>query len=207
MTVSKIQILGGPKEYVPVLQAHIGAENLPSNYGGSLPPLDCDIHPYTEIMTDYAALNNNDNNNSCCNEGEITTSSSNNEAKSDELEVDIPINMMQLGIDRSKLYQSYLYPENTPGADSKINDKYWNNLNELNLSKLHIIRDWLLSNDNTNEIDKKDHDLLVLHSLHPSLVYLRYLRANQFDINKTKIQIKNSIEWRKKINIDILVTR
>ena len=71
VTVSKIQILGGPKEYVPVLQAYIGAENLPSNYGGSLPPLDCDIHPYTEIMTDYAALNNN----SSCNSSSTETSS------------------------------------------------------------------------------------------------------------------------------------
>ena len=56
MTVSKIQILGGPKEYVPVLQAFIGIENLPSNYGGTLLPLDSDIHPYTEIMLNLLPL-------------------------------------------------------------------------------------------------------------------------------------------------------
>ena len=236
MTVSKIQILGGPKEYVPVLQAFIGIENLPSNYGGTLLPLDSDIHPYTEIMLNLLPLTpsatsttsttsreeaeenhhhhhhhhqhascgldgnkieNNDDNRM------IVSSITHNYSKYAEAVDMTTNNLIQLDLYPSqKDFQNYPYPENTPGSDSKTNEKYWNNLSEQNESKLHIIQDWLL-----NDIDKKDHDLLVLHSLHPPLVYLRYLRANQFDINKTKTQITNSIEWRKKMNIDILVTR
>jgi hypothetical protein len=49
-TASKMKVLGGPKEYIPVLQEFIGEENLPSNYGGTLPPLSPQVHPYAETM-------------------------------------------------------------------------------------------------------------------------------------------------------------
>ena len=54
--MSKIQILGPAKDYIPVLQDFIGVANLPSNYGGTLPALDSDIHPYSETMADFQPL-------------------------------------------------------------------------------------------------------------------------------------------------------
>lgn len=49
-TAAKMKILGGPKEFIPVLQDFIGEENLPGNYGGKLPPLSPQVHPYAETM-------------------------------------------------------------------------------------------------------------------------------------------------------------
>ena len=39
-TASKINICGGPKEYEPILKKFIGEDNLPQNYGGTLPSLN-----------------------------------------------------------------------------------------------------------------------------------------------------------------------
>lgn len=50
VVAAKIFVLGGPKEYEPVLIDFIGKENLPSNYGGDLPPLDVTVHPYAYTM-------------------------------------------------------------------------------------------------------------------------------------------------------------
>jgi hypothetical protein len=49
-TASKMKILGGSAEYIPVLREFIGEENLPANYGGTLPPLSVEVHPYAETM-------------------------------------------------------------------------------------------------------------------------------------------------------------
>lgn len=54
-TAAKMKILGGPKEFIPVLQDFIGEENLPSNYGGTLPPLSPQVHPYAESVALHAA--------------------------------------------------------------------------------------------------------------------------------------------------------
>jgi hypothetical protein len=50
IVASKIQVLSSMKEWQPVLSAFIGEDNLPSNYGGNLPPLSVDEHPYKDFM-------------------------------------------------------------------------------------------------------------------------------------------------------------
>jgi hypothetical protein len=46
VVVSKIQILGGPSSWQPVFFDLIGKEQMPENYGGDLPPLTKERHPY-----------------------------------------------------------------------------------------------------------------------------------------------------------------
>ena len=46
VVASKIQIFGGPSTWQPVLFDLIGKENMPANYGGDLPRLTIDEHPY-----------------------------------------------------------------------------------------------------------------------------------------------------------------
>lgn len=46
----KIQVLGNESEWKPVLFDFIGEENLSSTYGGLLPELSVDVHPYKEVM-------------------------------------------------------------------------------------------------------------------------------------------------------------
>ena len=55
-TSSKMKILGGPDEYIPVLYNFIGEENLPSNYGGKLPALTPQIHPYAEFIRKHSNI-------------------------------------------------------------------------------------------------------------------------------------------------------
>ena len=52
-TAAKIQIFGAKKDWLPVLSAQIGLENMPSSYGGLLPPLSTDVHPYAHTMKYY----------------------------------------------------------------------------------------------------------------------------------------------------------
>lgn len=60
IVVSKIFIFASAKEYEPALFDFIGKENLPSNYGGELPALNCNIHPYAETLRDFYANSSTD---------------------------------------------------------------------------------------------------------------------------------------------------
>lgn len=53
VVTAKIFVLGGPKEYEPVLIDFIGKENLPTSYGGDAPALDPSVHPYALTMKEY----------------------------------------------------------------------------------------------------------------------------------------------------------
>jgi hypothetical protein len=53
VVAAKILVLGGPKEYEPVLFDYIGKENLPANYGGDLPAMTPTMHPYSLTMVEY----------------------------------------------------------------------------------------------------------------------------------------------------------
>ena len=54
VVAAKIYVCKGPEEYVPILIDFIGKENLPANYGGDLPPLSVDVHPYAyTLAVDY----------------------------------------------------------------------------------------------------------------------------------------------------------
>ena len=53
----------------------------------------------------------------------------------------------------------------------------------------------------------KDMDVASLgkYSLHPSLTLLRYLRANNFDVNKAITHITSNIAWRSDQQVDSLM--
>mmetsp|Transcript_24404 Transcript_24404/g.18542 ORF Transcript_24404/g.18542 Transcript_24404/m.18542 type:complete len:340 (-) Transcript_24404:187-1206(-) len=50
ITAAKIVVLGGKRDYEPIFADFIGKENLPANYGGDLPPLSMEIHPYAHSL-------------------------------------------------------------------------------------------------------------------------------------------------------------
>lgn len=52
-TAAKIEIFGAKKDWLPALTAQIGLENMPSTYGGLLPALSSEVHPYAETMIQY----------------------------------------------------------------------------------------------------------------------------------------------------------
>ena len=47
---AKIEIYGNKDQWFPAMSKFIGVENMPSTYGGKLPPLDKSVHPYAESM-------------------------------------------------------------------------------------------------------------------------------------------------------------
>lgn len=55
ITAAKIVVMSGKREYEPVLADFIGKENLPANYGGDMPPLSPDIHPFALTMAQLEA--------------------------------------------------------------------------------------------------------------------------------------------------------
>ena len=91
------------------------------------------------------------------------------------------------------------YPEGTPGADFKNNGgKYIRNLSAPNQAILTELAQWIV----TENINLND---LSLDILDESLLLLRYLRANNFNVKKTKKHIVTNIEWRKSQNIPELM--
>lgn len=84
---------------------------------------------------------------------------------------------------------------------------YWHSLSKENNDKLQTLEEWMMAS--SDGVDRKDGDgedqsrtsALYAHCLHPKLVLLRYLRANHFDINKTKEHITSSLEWRKRMKV------
>jgi len=91
------------------------------------------------------------------------------------------------------------YPENTPGSDFKNNGgKYLRNLSDANKAYLAEVQEFVA----TEKIDLHD---LSLDILDPDLLLLRYLRANNFNVKKTKKHMLTNIEWRKAQNIPALM--
>jgi CRAL/TRIO domain len=52
-TTAKIEIFGPKKDWLPALASQIGLENMPVTYGGVLPALSADVHPYAESMKSF----------------------------------------------------------------------------------------------------------------------------------------------------------
>ena len=52
-TAAKIEIFGPKKDWLPALASQIGLENMPTTYGGVLPALSADVHPYAETMKTF----------------------------------------------------------------------------------------------------------------------------------------------------------
>lgn len=93
------------------------------------------------------------------------------------------------------------YPPNTPGSDFKNNGgKYLRNLSPANQAYLAELQQWVVA-------DKIDLNELSRDILDESLLLLRYLRANNFNIKKTKKHMLTNIEWRRSQNIPELMTK
>jgi hypothetical protein len=92
---------------------------------------------------------------------------------------------------------TYTYPLQTPGSESVKGD-YLNRLSNESETILSQIENWV-------EEFEIDISVLNLFSLSPKLTILRYLRANQFDKNKTIEHIKKNISWREEIQIKTLI--
>ena len=93
------------------------------------------------------------------------------------------------------------YPENTPGSDFKNNGgKYLRNLSDVNRAFLVEIQEWVAA-ENINVYD------ICLDVLDNDLIFLRFLRANNFNVKKTKKHILANIEWRKAQNIPELMAQ
>jgi hypothetical protein len=171
-TVAKITVLGGPKEYIPVLQEFIGEENLPSNYGGTLPPLSPQVHPYAETMLSYP------------------TAKPSAEAEPEEKQAEPPLPDANV--------VKWRYPETTPGAAAN-NGKYWHELSTASHEALTIVEQWVAK-------EKFDLAKISTADVHPALLLLRYLRANQFNATKTIAHLQRNAEWRKSRDIEQLIT-
>jgi hypothetical protein len=91
------------------------------------------------------------------------------------------------------------YPEGSSYASAK---GYLNNLNADQDEALSAIQIWII--DNNVEIKA-----LSSCTLHPTLLLLRYLRANNFDVEKTIQHIISNLKWREdqKLTTDILTKR
>jgi len=92
---------------------------------------------------------------------------------------------------------NYGYPAGTPGAEK---DGYYHRLTESQELALLTVQRWVVDN-------QLDMSLLSKHALHPSLTLLRYLRANNFDTEKTIDHLKKSIKWRKSIGVDDIISQ
>lgn len=112
----------------------------------------------------------------------------------------------------------YLYPPSIQEVVSKTGT-YWNSLSAENSAKLQALEEWMASHDNVkgdgdddsssssdpNSSSRSSSAALYVNSLHPKLVLLRYLRANHFDVEKTKEHISSSLEWRHRMQVPLLL--
>lgn len=89
----------------------------------------------------------------------------------------------------------YFYPPNTSGSDT---DGYFHRLDHYQKEALVELQKWAGDND-------VDIVSLSIHTLHPTLTLLRYLRANGFDSDKAMAHILSNIKWRDKMNVKKLV--
>jgi hypothetical protein len=89
----------------------------------------------------------------------------------------------------------YFYPPNTVGSNS---DGYFHRLDNDQKEALSSLQTW--SVDNNVDIIS-----LSVHTLHPTLTLLRYLRANNFVCDKAIAHILTNIKWREKMNVKELV--
>lgn len=86
-----------------------------------------------------------------------------------------------------------------PGTAGSINEGYYHRLNEDQKEALVRTQKWV-------ENQKIDMALLSTHTLHPTLLQLRYLRANGFDSTAAIAHMKTNIDWRIENKVDELVS-
>ena len=93
--------------------------------------------------------------------------------------------------DHDMITELYPYPKGNSNYDGK---GYYHHLNNEQSAALTYLQRYAIDN-------RIDMSLLSSYALHPSLILLRYLRANNFDVDKSITIIQNNIEWRIKMNV------
>jgi hypothetical protein len=88
------------------------------------------------------------------------------------------------------------YPENTTYCS--VNG-FLHNLTSEQENSLHEIKEWTINQD--IKISE-----LTFYLIHPTLILLRYLRANSFNTQKTKDHILKTLLWRQEMNLKELMT-
>jgi CRAL/TRIO, N-terminal domain len=94
----------------------------------------------------------------------------------------------------------YKYPLNTPGSDVS-NTTFYGNLSEENKEILQVTK---------RAIDEKGIDLKGLSSfepLHDDLTILRFLRANNMNVEKAVKHMENNVSYRKEIGVADIMTK
>ena len=84
------------------------------------------------------------------------------------------------------------YPAGSAGATK---GGYWQRLDEEQESALVAVQRWAVDNGISR---------MSRYVLHPSLTFLRYLRANSFDVEKTTQHLKRNSKWRQTMCVDKL---
>ena len=107
-TAAKIQIFGAKKDWLPALTDQIGLENMPSTYGGYLPALSSDVHPYATTMTEYEKRKTNKENS-----GENVVNYGEDESEHID-EIDMYIRRGQIATEQLRLQA--LYPPTSPST-------------------------------------------------------------------------------------------
>lgn len=88
----------------------------------------------------------------------------------------------------------FTYPSNSPYKNAL---GYLGNLTDDHEEALEKLQQWLI--EKQIEISK-----LASHTLHPTLLLLRYLRSNSFSVEKTFKHIQDNVKWRLEMNAQAL---
>ena len=96
-----------------------------------------------------------------------------------------------------KLNENLKYQEESPYLTSG----FLNNLSPPQEASLKLLLSWV------NESDEDILTDLSLFALHPVLTLLRYLRANSFNTEKTKVHISKNLKYRKEMGVNSLMSK
>lgn len=90
----------------------------------------------------------------------------------------------------------FFYPPDTVGSN---NEGYFHRLNNDQNEALSTLKKRVAEK-------KLDMAKLSVHTLHPTLILLRYLRANGFDPDLAMTHMAANVEWRTGMKVDELVS-
>ena len=94
----------------------------------------------------------------------------------------------------------YKYPANTPGSDVN-NTTFYGNLSEDSKETLQATKAAMLEKGiNVNELGS-------FEALHNDLTILRFLRANNMNVEKAVKHMENNLAYRKEIGVDDIMTK
>eukprot|EP00602_Paraphysomonas_sp_CaronLab_P010113 CAMPEP_0185029586 /NCGR_PEP_ID=MMETSP1103-20130426/15977_1 /TAXON_ID=36769 /ORGANISM="Paraphysomonas bandaiensis, Strain Caron Lab Isolate" /LENGTH=1340 /DNA_ID=CAMNT_0027564389 /DNA_START=389 /DNA_END=4408 /DNA_ORIENTATION=+ len=215
----KIHLLGGKDDWLPAFSNLIGLENVSSTYHGQMPALDPTGHPYEAIVRTAPREEdtaNNDNLEASQQYGRI--GSITRRMRLEETQYNTRLYTLGSQVlphsvcggvvpcDDAEEIVSITSDESSkppcdelplqyhPDSPYYQREGYYGSLTEPQSRDLESLEQWVLDEG----IDTTD---LALHSLHPHLILLRYLRANKWVVSKTKAHILRNLQWREDMDV------